>query len=153
VAVIIDAVSGLSRAHPRRLARWALDRVCDTARLLRWHAARWRLLLLDLVPGSRLPPGSLATVCADRATSDDRFYMNQGRRHGPIFKLFWGSGDLKVCVIGFPLARRLLGSHRVSLHPVSTDISALVPDEYLRAMQPDIHPHYRRLFPMNCSLR
>jgi len=93
-----------------------------------------------------MPPGSLAACCFREATRDDRFYLRALDRYGPLFKLFWGSGDLKVCVVGFPLGRRLLSRCRAWLHPVSTDITQVVPAEYLRAMDPKIHPHYRHLF-------
>ena len=85
-------------------------------------------------------------ACFREATRDARFYLRALDRYGPLFKLFWGSGDLKVCVVGFPLGRRLLNRCRAWLHPVSTDITQVVPAEYLRAMDPKIHPHYRHLF-------
>ncbi len=101
----------------------------------------------DAIGGPRrLPPGSLGASCARDAATNDRFYLEQLRRHGPIFKLFWGSGHLKVCVVGFPLARRLLTLHRGVVRPETTDITSLVPAEYLRSMSPELHPKYRRLF-------
>jgi len=94
-----------------------------------------------------LPPGSLSSASLREARSDDRFYLRQHRLLGPIFKLFWGSGDLKICVVGFARGRRLLNQHRGELRLVNTtDITSLVPDEYLRSMDPAIHPRYRRLF-------
>jgi cytochrome P450 len=113
-----------------------------------WHAARLRVQVYDIFWRSRrLPPGSLRAACLRNATTDDRFYLKHLRRHGPIFKLFWGSGHLKICVVGFSLGRHLLNQHRGALRLVNTtDITSLVPAEYLRSMNPETHPKYRRLF-------
>ena len=100
--------------------------------------------------GPRLPPGSLSGSCPFRARGDDRFYLEQFRRYGSIFKLFWGSGDLKICVVGLSLGRRLLNQHRGAVRPVTVDITTLVPAGYLRSMSPAIHPKYRRLFVAAC---
>ena len=92
--------------------------------------------VFDAIGRSRkLPPGSLGASCARDAEADDRYYLEQWRRHGPIFKLFWGSGHLKICVVGFPLARRLLTLHRDAVRPETMDITSLVPAEYLRSMR------------------
>ena len=94
----------------------------------------------------RLPPGSLDASCPRKAYADDRFYLGAFRRYAPIFKLFWGSGHLKVCVVGIPLGRRLLAQHGDAVRPATVDIKALVPEDYLRSMSPAVHPGYRRLF-------
>jgi cytochrome P450 len=137
----------LQAADSRKLARWTVDRVKWIRRRLLWHAARLRMQAYDAVPlQGRLPPGSLAASGCRHAVQDDHFYLKQARRHGPIFKLFWPSGRLKICIVGIPLARRLLHQHRRSLRSVNTPLTALVPAEYLRSMDPAIHPHYRTLF-------
>jgi cytochrome P450 len=94
----------------------------------------------------RLPPGSLAASGIRDALRDDRYYLKQFARHGAIFKMFWSSGDLKICIVGYPLARRLLDRNRPFLHPVAIDLTPVLPNEYLRAMSPKIHPRYRALF-------
>jgi cytochrome P450 len=130
-----------------RLASWVADRVKHFARRVAWQAARMRLQVRDATGlGGRLPPGSLGASCPAKAYADDRFYFAQLRRYGPIFKLFWGSGHLKVCVVGIPLGRRLLTQHRSAVRPTTVDIKALVPADYLRSMSPAVHPAYRRLF-------
>lgn len=140
-------IDKLVLADSRKIARWTLDRVQGVKHRLLWHAARLRMQAYELLPlRGQLPPGSLAASCYRDATRDDRFYLKQYGRHGPIFKLFWGSRHLKVCIVGYPLARRLLQQHHSSLGPVSTPIAPLVPAEYLRAMDPAIHPRYRSLF-------
>jgi hypothetical protein len=114
-----------ARVHPRRLARWAGDRLRDAVRRASWHASRLRMQMHDAVVRSRkLPPGSLTATAAHDAETDDRFYLEQFHRHGPIFKLFWGSGHLKICVVGFPLARRLLNQHRGALRTETTEPAA-----------------------------
>jgi hypothetical protein len=133
----------LADADPEKIARWLAYRIWRIC----WRVKRLKMVARDAIAGPRkLPPGSLDASCVREATSDDRFYLKGLHRYGPLFKLFWGSGDLKVCVVGLPLGRRLMNLCRASLHPVSTDIKQLVPADYLRAMDPEIHPHYRHLF-------
>jgi cytochrome P450 family 110 len=137
----------ISKANPGKIIRWTADRIHQARTSVAWRARHLRFLVYEAFPlHGKLPPGSLSTSCGRDAHLDDHFYLKQQRRYGPIFKLFWGSGDLKVCIIGYPLARRLLGQHSGSLHPVTLDISSLVPAEYLRGMSPTIHPRYRSLF-------
>jgi cytochrome P450 len=132
----------LADADSRKIAGW-LERISRIG----WRVKRLTMVVRDATGHPRkMPPGSLAASCLREATSDDRFYLKAHRRYGPLFKLFWGSGDLKVCVVGLPLGRRLINRCRAALHPVSTDITQLVPADYLRAMDPEIHPHYRHLF-------
>jgi cytochrome P450 len=132
----------LADADSRKIAGW-LERISRIG----WRVKRLIMVARDATGHPRnMPPGSLAASCLREATSDDRFYLKAFKRYGSMFKLFWGSGDLKVCVVGLPLGRRLVSHCRASLHPVSTDITQLVPADYLRAMDPQIHPHYRHLF-------
>jgi cytochrome P450 len=133
----------VAEADSGKIAGWLADRIWRIG----WRVKRLKMVTRDATGHPRkLPPGSLAASCLREATSDDRFYMKGLQRYGPLFKLFWGSGDLKVCVIGLPLGQRLMRLCRPSLRPVSTDITPLVTAEYLRAMDPAIHPHYRHLF-------
>ena len=135
-------VAKLADANSGKIAGW-LERTFRIG----WRVKRIAMVVRDATGRPRkMPPGSLAASCLREATSDDRFYLRALKRYGPLFKLFWGSGDLKVCVVGFPLGHRLINRCRASLHPVSTDITQLVPADYLRAMDPKIHPHYRHLF-------
>lgn len=141
-------VGKLASANFGSIARWTLDRIQEIWDRLSWCAARLRMKAYELLPlRGRLPPGSLTLSAYRDATRDDRFYLKQYGRHGPIFKLLWGSKHLKICIVGYQLARRLLNQHSSSLGPVmTTSIAPLVPSDYLRAMNPAIHPHYRSLF-------
>jgi cytochrome P450 len=144
----VDARAVLRKVTPRKVARWLRDRVRHAIHAGAVHAARLRMQGYDaLCRRPRLPPGSLSARCLRDAVTDDRHYMKQVRRHGPIFKLFWGSGRVKVCVVGFERARRLFNQHRGALQLENIQsIKLLVPAEYLRSMSPEIHLHYRRAF-------
>ena len=140
-------IDKLAAADSRKIARWTVDRVHGARNRLSWHAARLRMRAYEvLAPRGRLPPGSLAASCSRDAHRDDRFYLKQYGLHGPIFKLFWASGHLKVCIVGYRLARQLLNQHHDSLRTVNADLTALVPAEYLRSMSAVDHAHYRSLF-------
>lgn len=138
----------LGKAAPRRIARWIGDRARRAIARGGWHALRLQMQWYDaLKRHPPLPPGSLDACALHAAVTDDRHYLKLFRRHGPIFKLFWGSGRVKICVVGLPLARRILNDHRGALRLVNLqDITPVVPAEYLRSMSPDIHPKYRRIF-------
>jgi cytochrome P450 len=133
----------LADADSRKIARWLADRI----REIGWHVKRLQMVARDATGLPRkLPPGSLAARCLHEAVTDDRYYMKQFRHYGPIFKLFWGSGNLKICIEGFERGRRLLNEHRDALRlGYRESIKQLVPVEF-RFMNPEIHPHYRRIF-------
>lgn len=78
--------------------------------------------------------------------SDDRFYLKLQEKHGPTFKLFWGSRDLKMCFVGFDRGRRLLTENWKLLSSVNTDLTPVVPGDYLRSMGGQPHARYRRAF-------
>ncbi len=144
----INAGAVLRKAKPHKIARWIYDRAHQTISACSIQASRLRMQAYDaLRRDPPLPPGSLAARCLHDAVADDRYYMKQFRHYGPIFKLFWGSGRIKICVKGFERARRLLNEHRGALRLENTQsIELLVPKEYLRSMCPEIHPQYRRIF-------
>lgn len=146
---MVDHATAVSRkVHPRKVARWLHDRVRHAVAAALLGARRWHMQVYDrLHRRPPLPPGSLAPRCLRAATTDDRYYMRQFRLHGPIFKLLWGSGRVKICVEGFARGRHLLGQHRTALRLENTQsIERIVPAEYLRSMSPTIHPHYRHVF-------
>jgi cytochrome P450 len=160
-----NAASLLAKATPRKIVRWIGDRARHAIAHGRWHASRLRMQWYDaLKRHPPLPPGSLSGRAVHDAVTDDRHYLKLFRRPGPIFKLFWGSRRVKICVVGLPLGRRILNENRGALRLMNIqDITPVVPAEYLRSMNPEIHPKYRRIFlgafhanlvaPSECALR
>jgi len=115
-------------------------------RKVRVQLARLRFRVTDaLGRAPRLPPGSVGRHCLVGLGGRD-FYFDKLRRYGPVFKMLWGSGRLKVGVAGFARAARLFADHAGALVPVNIDIKPLVPKGFLRCMEGDDHAHYRRVF-------
>ena len=140
-------VDKLRTADARKIRQWARDRLRDAGTRAAWHTARLRMLAYEALPlRGRLPPGSLAITATRQFFRDDLLQLKLFARHGPIFKLFWTSGDLKICIVGLRYARELLNRHRNCLRVVAGDLTSLVPGDYLRVMRPDIHPRYRGVF-------
>lgn len=73
-----------------------------------------------------LPPGSLSVSRSVRALADRRFYLDQARRHGPIFKAAQFHRGV-ICVVGLERGHRLLREHASSITssplPLTRDIS------------------------------
>ena len=130
-------------ADSRKIAGWLADRI----REIGWHVKRLKIVAGDALSRPRkLPPGSLAAGWRHDAVTDDRYYMKQFRHYGPIFKVLWPGGPLRICIEGFERGRRLLNEHRDALRlGYRESIKQLVPVEF-RFMSPEIHPHYRRIF-------
>lgn len=144
----INAAAAFRKARPRIVARWLYDRLRHAVATGALEARRWHMRAYDRVHRRPpLPPGSLSPRCLHAAVTDDRYYMRQFREHGPVFKLFWGSGRVKICVAGFARARQLLVQQRAALRLENVQsIKRVVPAEFLRSMNPRIHPHYRHVF-------
>lgn len=114
---------------------------------LLWRLSLWALRGRDASGmAGRLPPGPLAASSLRDAATDEGFYRRLQGAYGSLFKIFWGSGHLRVCLVGHPLGRRLFKEHREKLEPVTEDLSALIPHNFLRGMRPEAHRRYRRLF-------
>lgn len=144
---IMSHMSQLRTLKVAKVLQWSADRARGAWKAMLWRGKRLRWMTYELFPmHGKLPPGSLSTRCAREAQTDDRFYLRQRARYGKVFKLYWGSGDLKVCLVDFALARRVFREHSAVLRPIPLDITSLVPADYLRGMAPAIHPHYRSLF-------
>lgn len=137
----------LARADTRKLLQWSKDRLVWAQRRWAWHVSRWSLQFRARTGiAGRLPPGPLQASSIREATTDEGYYRALQQRHGSVFKLFWGSGDLKVCVIGYPKGRQLLKEHRQRLYPVTQNLHEIVPHNYLRGMMSETHHKYRRVF-------
>lgn len=139
-----DVVARLTTLTPARVWKRFAGHLSHAYHRGRWHAARAAFQVYDaLFRSSNLPPGSLDRDCLAGISEHD-FYLKKHHRYGPIFKMFWGSKKLKICVVGFPVARRLFAQHRKSLQSVHMNIEAMVPKGFLRCMTGLDHAHYRR---------
>ncbi len=90
-----------------------------------------------------LPPGSL--IIFPDTWTDDRFYLEQAERHGPIFKT---SNFLRptACVVGLEQSIRVLREQEEMLETPFLPFSAFVPGGMLRYMREPRHSHYRAIF-------
>lgn len=94
--------------------------------------------------GAQLPPGRLDSE--DREMLADReFAIKRRKRHGPIFKMFWGN-RYTTCVVGHNHVRRLLATNENSFPDETIDLTSLFPIGALRGMVGENHQKYRRLF-------
>ena len=99
-----------------------------------------------------MPPGSIGPRCTRNLRSDDKFYVKLQQKYGPIFKLFWGGQNLRICLVGFDRGRRFMAQHKgilktsVTASASANDISSVVPHGYLRVMRGETHARYRRAF-------
>lgn len=105
-------------------------------------AERWRARS-DYGKAKGLPPGSLALVPA-APRRDHRFYLEQSRRHGPIFKVSLHFRPM-VCIVGAGLGSELLQSHAAALRAPEPRYSRNIPGGFLRYMEGGTHRHYRRI--------
>jgi len=95
------------------------------------------------------PPGSLSIFPV--AWADDRFYLEQARVHGNIFKV---SHFLRptACVVGLKAGGALLREHADDLETPYLPFSRFVPGGMLRYMREPQHHHYRAIFRQVFSL-
>lgn len=89
----------------------------------------------------RMPPGDFIPLhpqeCRNRHILLQKFQI-----HGPIFRTFnWG--NVWVCIQGIDRCRRFIREHDDSILPGTFDLTALVPQGFMRAMEGDTHRHYR----------
>lgn len=103
-----------------------------------------QLLIGTVRRGARLPPGDVGRAMFARF-GDHRFYLEQFRRHGPVFRVVW-SERLTVCVVGFKRAKQLFSLHARLLFPLTVNLEPFVPHGFIRGMSRDVHPKYRRIF-------
>ncbi|WP_299464590.1 cytochrome P450 [uncultured Gimesia sp.] len=91
----------------------------------------------------RLPPGSLGLF--PETWSDDRFYLRQAGKFGPIFK---SSNFLRptICVVGLEQGIQLLREHEQSLETPWLPFAEFVPGGMLRYMHEPQHAYYRSVF-------
>lgn len=89
-----------------------------------------------------LPPGSLKIF--PNNWTNDRFYLNLAKKHGPIFKT---SNFLHptACIVGLDKGLALLREHEGSLETPPLPFSKYVPGGLLRYMRHTEHQHYRAI--------
>jgi cytochrome P450 len=89
------------------------------------------------------PPGGLAIFPASWA--DDRFYLEQARTHGTLFKTSHFFRPT-ACVVGLKDGAELLRDHADALEAPYLPFSRFVPGGMLRYMREPQHNHYRTIF-------
>jgi cytochrome P450 len=118
--------------------------------------------------GRRLPPGSLVPVPLFPVL-DDRAYLEEAARHGPVFKtsqlglggspnpcpiFSWRQGvrahlglvHPMVCVVGLDRATEILRRFDDVLAPPAVPFSRFIPGGFFRYMAGEPHRRYRQLF-------
>ena len=90
-----------------------------------------------------LPPGCLAAMQLGPIT-DERYLLEQARRHGPVFKVAHFGRPI-ACVVGIARGTELLRSAEDHLGRGSLPFSDLIPRGFLRYMTPSDHSRYRAL--------
>ena len=95
----------------------------------------------------RLPPGCLGLGHSLDALQNQRYYLEQAARFGPVFKSS-GFGRPVVCIVGLGRARAILAAHGASLAaPRRTRLyQRFIPRGVLRWMDPGTHREYAPRF-------
>ena len=95
----------------------------------------------------RLPPGSLGLGHSLDALQNQRYYLEQAARFGPVFKSS-GFGRPVVCVVGLVRARAILAAHGASLGPPkrTRQYRRFVPRGVLRWMDRATHREFAPRF-------
>jgi cytochrome P450 len=150
-----------ARAYPAvsRKLRWLFISVLVLVGILSWLVpqALWLVMAASLLLGGydrwrgrpsygskrRWPPGSLSIFPS--AWADDRFYLEQARAHGNIFKASHFHRPT-ACVMGLNAGGALLREHADDLETPYLPFSRFVPGGMLRYMREPQHHHYRAIF-------
>ena len=90
-----------------------------------------------------LPRGSL-TLVPRRPWIDSRFYVEQAKRFGPVFKASLLHRPM-VCILGSGLGAELFRAHERDLAPLPVRFNRFIPRGFLRYMKVDDHKIYRPL--------
>jgi cytochrome P450 len=106
-------------------------------------AERWRARSTYGVKRG-LPPGSL-TLFPRGPWVDDRFYLNEAKRWGPIFKCSLLHRPC-VCILGARLGAELLRAHPDDFEAPRVRFNRFVAKGFLRYMEPSDHGHYKPPF-------
>jgi cytochrome P450 len=91
-----------------------------------------------------LPPGDLAPAGRD-IRRDQRHFLKQSRRFGPIFKRQL-RGRLLIAIVGNASGKRFLAENAERLTAQAKQLQGFFPIGHLRAMTGETHRSYRRDF-------
>lgn len=94
--------------------------------------------------GKPLPPGRLR-ILSNTALANQFLLLEESRRLGPIFKVWWG-GKFTTCIVGHEIGRKFLSENEGKTKAATTDLSDLFPFGFLRALEGETHRKYRRIF-------
>ena len=127
--------------------RWPLVRHLGAACLALFMLAAWWRARSSYGRLRRLPPGSLGLGHSLDALHNQRYYLEQAARFGPVFKSS-GFGRPVVCIVGLGRARAILAAHGASLGPPKRTRQYLrfIPRGVLRWMDPGTHKEFAPRF-------
>lgn len=94
-------------------------------------------------PDALIPPGRLFVPGPD-ATGDQKLFLKQAEKHGPISKVLWG-GKITTCIVGHERALRFIDEATDKQRAASPDLRSLFPIGFLRAMEGEPHRKYRHI--------
>ena len=98
------------------MLRWPLVLHLGAASLALFMFAAWWRARPSYGRLRRLPPGCLGLGHSLDALQNQRYYLEQAARFGPVFKSS-GFGRPVVCILGLGRARAILAGHGASLGP------------------------------------
>lgn len=127
--------------------RWPLFRHIGAASLAAFMLAAWWRARPSYGRFRRLPPGSLGLGHSFEALQNQRYYLEQAARFGPVFKSS-GLGRPVVCIVGLSRARAILATHGSSFAGPKRGRMYLrfIPRGVLRWMDPETHREFAPRF-------
>lgn len=131
--------------------RWPLFRHIGVASLAAFMVAAWWRARPSYGRLRRLPPGSLGIGHSLDALNNQRYYLEQAARFGPVFKSS-ELGEPVVCIVGLGRARAILAGHGASFSGAkfTKRYHRFIPGGVLRYMDPATHrgfaPRFRAAY-------
>ncbi len=99
-----------------------------------------------------LPPGSLGLRASLNAISNQGFYAESARQHGPIFKMAQFHRPV-ACIVDLKIGLDVLESQRGSLRQPTQPFGRLTPGTYIEFMNDEGHARYRVILDTALSSR
>ncbi len=127
--------------------RWPLLRHVGVASLAGFMVAAWWRARPSYGRLRRLPAGSLGLGHSLDALQNQRYYLEQAARFGPVFKSS-EFGQPVVCIVGLGRARAILAEHGALLAGAkfTKRYTRFIPRGVLRYMDPDTHREFAPRF-------